>query len=59
MKGVLILGVWLAKYWFEVLFGFIVAGIGVFFRYFWKLVKSDREQHEQNLIKAMGDKMDT
>jgi len=37
------LGVWLAKYWLEVLFGFIVAGIGVFFKYFWKLVKSDRE----------------
>ena len=28
---------------FEVLFGFIVVGIGAFFKYFWKLVKKDRE----------------
>lgn len=52
------MGVWLAKYWLEVLFGFIVAGIGVFFRYFWKLVKNDRDQHDKNLIEQIGKKMD-
>jgi len=53
------LGVWLAKYWLEVLFGFIVAGIGIFFKYFWKLVKQDREQHEKNLLSAISEKMDS
>lgn len=57
-RGALTLGAWLAKYWLEVLFGFIVAGIGVFFKYFWKLVKQDREQHDRNLVEQIGKKMD-
>jgi len=30
----------------------------VFFKYFWKLVKQDREQHDRNLVEQIGKKMD-
>jgi hypothetical protein len=52
------LGAWLAKYWLEVLFGFIVAGIGLFFKYFWKLFVNDRKQHDKELIDTISVKMD-
>lgn len=45
------------KYWVEVLFGAITAGLVAFFKYFWKLVKNEYERQRKELLEVIEQRM--
>ena len=49
------LGLFIAKYWIEVLFGLICAAIAWVARHYVKLIKSERKNHENEIIQTMKD----
>jgi len=49
---------WIAKYWLEVLFGLVCAGVGWTVRHHIKLLLKDKQRHEDDMLGAIDKKFD-
>lgn len=48
---------WIVKYWVEVLFGLICAGLGCFFKIFFNLLKKQYADQQKDLIEKFDEKL--
>lgn len=53
---------WIAKYWLEVLFGLIVAGMGVALKEIWKMYKTvqgqEHDKEKKEILEIVDEKID-